>query len=87
MLLPVNHNHPEPRKLQRAVDALTQGDVIAYPTDTVYGIGCALFCKKAIDRMYHIKQLPNTHKLTFNRSVAELLNHIEHLSDGAGDIG
>ena len=65
MLLPINPEHPEPRKVRRAVDALEQGEVIAYPTDTVYGIGCDLFNKKAVDRIYLIKQLPKTHKLTF----------------------
>ena len=65
MLLSIDPDHPEPRKVQRAVDALKQGEVIAYPTDTIYGIGCDLFNKKAIDRIYQIKSLPKTHKLTF----------------------
>lgn len=65
MLLPINPNHPEPRKIERAVDALERGEVIAYPTDTVYGLGCDLFNKKAIDRIYQIKQIPKDQKLTF----------------------
>ena len=65
MLLPINPEHPEPRKVRRAVEALEQGEVIAYPTDTVYAIGCDLFNKKAIDRIYQIKQMPKNHKLTF----------------------
>ncbi|MFW5739826.1 MAG: L-threonylcarbamoyladenylate synthase [Myxococcota bacterium] len=65
MLLPINTDHPEPRKVRRAVDALERGEVIAYPTDTVYGLGCDLFNKKAIDRIYMIKQMPKSQKLTF----------------------
>lgn len=65
MLLPINPNHPEPRKIERAVEALERGEVIAYPTDTVYGLGCDLFNKKAIDRVYQIKQIPKDQKLTF----------------------
>lgn len=65
MLLPINMHHPEPRKIRRAVDALERGEVIAYPTDTVYGLGCDLFNKKAIDRVYQIKQIPKKQKLTF----------------------
>ncbi|HNS98631.1 MAG TPA: L-threonylcarbamoyladenylate synthase [Polyangiaceae bacterium] len=65
MLLPINPEHPEPRKVRRAVDALERGEVIAYPTDTVYGIGCDLFNKKAIDHIYQIRHLPKTQKLTF----------------------
>ena len=44
MLLEINPENPEPRKIKRAVEALEAGEVIAYPTDTVYGIGCALVC-------------------------------------------
>ena len=63
MLLSVNPMYPEPRKIRRAVDALTAGGVIGYPTDTVYGIGCDLFSKKSIDRLYQIKQMDQTQKL------------------------
>lgn len=63
MLLSVNPEYPEPRKIRRAVEALEAGEVIGYPTDTVYGIGCDLFSKKAIDRLYQIKVMDRTQKL------------------------
>jgi len=65
MLLEINPDHPEPRKVRRAVDALEGGDVIAYPTDTVYGLGCDLTNKKAIDRLYAIKRMDRSHQLAF----------------------
>lgn len=65
MLLALNVDHPEPRKIRRAVDALEQGGVIAYPTDTVYGIGCDLLNKHAIDRLYAIKAMDRSHPLAF----------------------
>jgi tRNA threonylcarbamoyl adenosine modification protein (Sua5/YciO/YrdC/YwlC family) len=65
MLLPINPHHPEPRKIRRAVDALETGDVICYPTDTCYGLGCDLFNKKAIDRLYQIKRMDHSHLMTF----------------------
>ncbi|MDI7266798.1 MAG: L-threonylcarbamoyladenylate synthase [Myxococcota bacterium] len=55
MLLSINPSHPEPRKIGRAVEVLREGGVIAYPTGTVYGLGCALLDKKAIERVYRIK--------------------------------
>jgi tRNA threonylcarbamoyl adenosine modification protein (Sua5/YciO/YrdC/YwlC family) len=61
----INPHHPEPRKLQRAIDALNAGEVIVYPTDTVYGIGCALGHKRAIDRIYHLTRKDESHMLTF----------------------
>lgn len=65
MLLEIYPEHPEPRKIRRAVEALEAGEVIAYPTDTVYGLGCDLTNKKAIDRLYAIKGMPTTQNLAF----------------------
>lgn len=65
MLLEIYPEHPEPRKIRRAVEALEAGEVIAYPTDTVYGLGCDLMNKKAIDRLYAIKGMPTTQNLAF----------------------
>jgi tRNA threonylcarbamoyl adenosine modification protein (Sua5/YciO/YrdC/YwlC family) len=64
MLLSVNPVYPEPRKIRRAVQALEAGEVIGYPTDTVYGIGCDLFSKRAIERLYQIKQMDESQKLS-----------------------
>lgn len=64
MRLETNAAHPEPRKIQRAVEALRQGEVIVYPTDTVYGIGCALGHKRAIDRIYHLTGKDESQLLT-----------------------
>ncbi|MGA3119692.1 MAG: L-threonylcarbamoyladenylate synthase [Polyangiaceae bacterium] len=65
MLLAIDPNHPEPRKIRRAVSVLEEGGVIAYPTDTVYGIGCDLINKRAIDRIYEIKRMDHSHPLAF----------------------
>jgi tRNA threonylcarbamoyl adenosine modification protein (Sua5/YciO/YrdC/YwlC family) len=65
MLLSIHPDHPEPRKIRRAVDALSAGGVIAYPTDTVYGLGCDLTNKHAIERLYAIKGMDRSHPLAF----------------------
>jgi tRNA threonylcarbamoyl adenosine modification protein (Sua5/YciO/YrdC/YwlC family) len=65
MLLAINPNHPEPRKIARAVEALNDGAVIAYPTDTVYGLGCDIQSKHAIERLYAIKGMERSHPLAF----------------------
>jgi len=38
------------------VEALNKGGVVAYPTDTTYGIGCSILNKRGIERIYSIKQ-------------------------------
>jgi tRNA threonylcarbamoyl adenosine modification protein (Sua5/YciO/YrdC/YwlC family) len=65
MLLEINPFGPEPRKIRRAVDALEAGEVIGYPTDTVYGLGCDMLNKKALNRLYQIKGMERTQRLAF----------------------
>ena len=65
LLLSLNIDHPEPRKIRRAVEALEAGGVIAYPTDTVYGLGCDLTNKNAIERLYAITGMDRSHPLAF----------------------
>lgn len=65
MLVEINTEFPEPRKIRRAIDALEAGEVIAYPTDTVYGLGCDLMNKRAVDRLYQIKGMDRAQPLAF----------------------
>ncbi|MEA3361226.1 MAG: L-threonylcarbamoyladenylate synthase [Thermodesulfobacteriota bacterium] len=58
MLLYINPDNPQKRFIDRVVQELDRGGVIIYPTDTFYGIGCDLFNKKAIQRIYQIKRRP-----------------------------
>lgn len=44
--------------LNQAADALQQGEVIAYPTEAVYGLGCNPFDEKAFNRLLDLKQRP-----------------------------
>jgi tRNA threonylcarbamoyl adenosine modification protein (Sua5/YciO/YrdC/YwlC family) len=75
MLVPIESERPDPRTIRRAVQALEAGEVIAYPTDTVYGLGCDLFNKKAIDRLYQIKGMPRTQHLSF---ICPDLSNVAH---------
>jgi len=65
MILEIHRQHPEPRKIQRAVDTLKDDGVIAYPTDTVYGLGCDITSKKAIERIYQMKRMKADQPLAF----------------------
>lgn len=56
MLLSINPETPQLRLVRIVVDALKQGGVIAYPTDTIYGIGCDIFNRKGVKKIYQIKQ-------------------------------
>ncbi|RJQ81735.1 MAG: threonylcarbamoyl-AMP synthase [Desulfobacteraceae bacterium] len=65
MLLEINPVNPPQRKIEQVVNVLRNGGVIAYPTDTIYGIGCDIMNKKAIERVYQIKRWPKSKPFSF----------------------
>lgn len=58
MILAINPDNPQQRLIQRVVEVLESGGLIAYPTDTFYGIGCDLLNKKGIQQIHRIKNRP-----------------------------
>ena len=64
MLLPINPKNPQPRLVQQVVELLENDGVIIYPTDTVYGLGCSIYSKKAMKRLHLIKKMDPKKPLT-----------------------
>jgi tRNA threonylcarbamoyl adenosine modification protein (Sua5/YciO/YrdC/YwlC family) len=56
MLIKINSRNPQGRLITQVVEILKKGGIIAYPTDTYYGIGCDIMNKKAIEKIYQLKQ-------------------------------
>ncbi|MBI3765864.1 MAG: threonylcarbamoyl-AMP synthase [Ignavibacteriales bacterium] len=73
MYLKVHPDNPQGRHIKRAVEVLTSGGVIIYPTDTVYGIGCSIFNTHAIERVYQIKEQATGKPFSF---ICADLSHI-----------
>ena len=65
MILEINPQHPEPRKIKQVAEVLANGGIIAYPTDTYYGIGCDLFNKDSIEKIYQLKRRSPHQPFTF----------------------
>ena len=63
--LPINLQNPQQRIVKTAANVLEEGGLVIYPTDTVYGLGCDLFNKKAIERIYWIKGVKKRRRLSF----------------------
>src|SRR4030042_182809 len=49
---------PLDKAVQQAIEILKQGGLVAYPTDTVYGLGADAFRDSAVERVYEVKQRP-----------------------------
>ena len=54
---------PPPRKIEAAVEVLHRGGVAAYPTDSIYALGCALEAREAIERIYRAKGMKKNQRL------------------------
>ena len=66
MLLEIHPNNPNPRHIATVVDCLKSGGIIAYLTDTIYGLGCDIFHPKAIEKIAQIKGIdPSKAQLSF----------------------
>lgn len=65
MFLTINPENPQPRLIGQVVDCLRQGGVIIYPTDTTYGIGCDIFNRKGVKKIFQIKQRDSRKPFSF----------------------
>lgn len=75
-LLKIHPLNPEPRKIHHVVEVLRRGGVIIYPTDTIYGIGCDLMNRKAVERLCAVMDIkPNKLDLSF------ICNDLSHISE------
>jgi tRNA threonylcarbamoyl adenosine modification protein (Sua5/YciO/YrdC/YwlC family) len=54
---------PPPRKIEAAVEVLHRGGVAAYPTDSIYALGCAIESRDAIERIYRAKGMKKNQRL------------------------
>jgi len=83
MLIQINPKNPQPRRIAQAVDVLKKGGVIAYPTDTIYGIGCDIMNKKAIEKIYWLKPQDKKKPFSFVCSDLKNISHYAKVSNYA----
>lgn len=68
---------------ERALDTVKRGGILVYPTDTVYGMGCDLENKDALDRLYRLKKIPQRKPLSFICSDLRMVSRYARLSNSA----
>ncbi len=79
----IHPDTPQVRQIQTIRDALRNGAVMLYPTDTVYAIGCDLNVKSAVERVRRIKQLSSDKPLTFLCSSLSNISEYAVVNDPA----
>ena len=81
MLISIHPTNPQPRQLAIIKDCLDSGGIIAYPTDTIYGLGCDIFHPEAVAKICAIKKVnPEKAQLSF------ICSDLSHLSNYAKSI-
>ena len=83
MLIEINPKNPQGRQIRRSVEILRSGGTIAYPTDTYYGIGCDILNKKAIQKIYQLKQRNKSKPFSFICSDLKNISHYANVSNYA----
>jgi tRNA threonylcarbamoyl adenosine modification protein (Sua5/YciO/YrdC/YwlC family) len=81
MLISIHPTNPQARQLAIIKDCLESGGIIAYPTDTIYGLGCDIFHPEAVAKICSIKKVnPEKAQLSF------ICSDLSHLSNYAKSI-
>ena len=68
------------RAIDQALQVLKQGGLVAFPTDTVYGVGAHAFLPQAVEQIYHVKGRPRS------KPIPILLDSAAHLPDLAENV-
>ena len=77
LVLNIHPENPQSRLIKQVIDVLDRGDIIAYPTDSGYALGCALGNKSAMERIIRIRQLKKHHHFTL------MLKDLSHVGEYA----
>ena len=63
-LIEVHPRNPQPHRVQKIVERIREGALIAYPTDSSYAFGCHIGDKKPIERIHRIRRTDKNHNFT-----------------------
>jgi tRNA threonylcarbamoyl adenosine modification protein (Sua5/YciO/YrdC/YwlC family) len=63
-LIEVHPRDPQPHRVQKIVERIRDGALIAYPTDSSYALGCRIGDKKPIERIHRIRRTDKNHNFT-----------------------
>ena len=83
MIISINPQNPQFRLIKRVIEVVKKGGVIGYPTDTIYGIGCDLFNKEGIERIYRLKRHNRNKPLSFICSNLKDISRYAYVSNYA----
>ncbi len=84
--LSIDPQHLKGRHVDRAIEVLRRDGVIVYPTDTIYGLGCDVTSKAAVERIRRIKGRDANKPMSFVCSDLVQVSRYGHVSNFAHRI-
>jgi L-threonylcarbamoyladenylate synthase len=87
VVLKVDPLEPEPDVIRRTAEVLRAGGLVAFPTETVYGLGANALDSAAVARIFEAKGRPATNPVILHVSdIAEVLNVAAIWPETAGNL-
>jgi tRNA threonylcarbamoyl adenosine modification protein (Sua5/YciO/YrdC/YwlC family) len=69
----IHPDNPQARLIKQACEMIHQGQVVVYPTDSGYSIGCHMDDKQALEQVCRVRQIDKDHNFTLMcRDMSEL---------------
>ncbi|MDI9610499.1 MAG: L-threonylcarbamoyladenylate synthase [Archaeoglobales archaeon] len=75
--------YPVESDIEKAVKILRRGGIVAFPTETVYGVGCDAFNEEAVERLYELKKRPKDKPLIVGVGKVEEIYEIAEVNEVA----
>ncbi|ALG68513.1 L-threonylcarbamoyladenylate synthase [Beggiatoa leptomitoformis] len=76
LFLSIHPQNPQPRFISQVATAIRNGEVVVYPTDSCYALGCCMGDKDAMERIRRIRNADKDHNFTLVcRDLSEIATY------------
>jgi len=87
LILKIDPRKPDLKKIEQAAACLLEGNLVAFPTETVYGLGANAFNRKAVERVFFAKGRPFQDPLIVHIALLRMLHEVtQHIPDAAQSL-
>ena len=69
------------KKIDECVDYLLKGNLVSFPTETVYGLGANIYDKQAVNKIFEYKDRPKSNPLIVHIDSIDKVNELVNLND------
>lgn len=75
-IIKVNPDNPDAKSMKEAAGIVNSGGLVAFPTETVYGLAAAYNNKSALDKLYKVKNRPKNKPFTVHISSMDTIGKL-----------